>query len=135
MFLRDIIVNTKTVKIDFPGLKGFEVEVAAVSREVSKKLRTESEITKIDSKLKMPITEIDEDKFLEKFAGAAIKGWKGLKFGYLGELLLIDETKIDDVEAEVEYNTENVIELLKHSQIFEAWINEQVFSIDRFRNK
>ena len=134
MFLSEIIVNTKTVKIEFPGLKGFEIEVAAVSREVSKKLRTESEITKIDTKLKMPITEIDEDKFLEKFAAAAIKGWSGLKFKYLKDLLLIDASKIKDLEAEVGYNTENVIELLKHSQIFESWINEQVFSIDRFRD-
>lgn len=134
MFLSEIIVNTKTVKIEFPGLKGFEVEVAAVSREVSKKLRTESEITKIDPKLKMPITEIDDNKFIEKFAVAAIKGWKGLKFKYLQDLLLIDASKIEDLEAEVGYNNENVVELLKHSQIFEAWINEQVFSIDRFRD-
>lgn len=134
MFLKDLIVNTKTVGIEFPGLKGFEVQVAAVSREVSKKLRTDSEVTKIDAKLKMPITEVDEDKFIEKFADAAIKGWKGLKYSYLSQLLLVDSSKIDDGDKEVDFNKENVVELLKHSQIFEAWINEQVFSIDRFRD-
>jgi len=135
MFLKNIIVNTKTVWVEFPGLKGFEVSIAAVSREVSRKLRTDSEITKIDPKLRVPVTELDEEKFLEKFADAAIKGWKGLQYKYLDQLLLVDSSQIEDLEAEVEFNQENAMELLKHSQIFDAWINEQVFSIDRFRDK
>ena len=68
MLLKDIIVNTKTVEVDFPGLDGFKVSIAAISREVSRKLKEESETTKIDPALRMSVTELDEDKFLEKFA-------------------------------------------------------------------
>ena len=134
MFLKDIIVNTKTVSVEFPGLEGFKIQIAAVSREVSRKLKDDSEVTKIDPKLKMPVTELDEDTFIEKFAVAAIKGWSGLKFKYMSDLLLVDTSKIEDLEAEVDYNQENAVELLKHSQVFDTWINEQVFSIERFRD-
>lgn len=133
MLLKDIIVSTKTVDVEFPGLEGFSVKIAAVSREVSRKLKEDSEISKIDPRLKIAVTELDEDKFMTLFANAAVKGWKGLKFKHMSELLLVDQSKIEDLEAEVPYNQENVVELLKHSQIFDSWINEQVFSIDRFR--
>jgi len=134
MNLKDIIVNTKTVEIDYPGLPGFKVKVAAVSREVSRKLKEDSEVTKIDHKLKMPVTDIDEDTFVEKFAAAAIKGWSGLKYKYLQELVLVNESEIEDSEAEVEFSQDNVVAILKHSQIFDTWINEQVFNIERFRS-
>ena len=105
MLLKDIIVNTKTVEVEFPGLDGFKISIAAISREVSRKL-----------------------------ASAAIKGWSGLKMKYLSELLLVDASKIEDLESEVDFSLENVVELLKHSQIFDTWINEQVFNIERFRD-
>ncbi len=134
MLLKDIIVNTKTVVVEFPGLKGFDVTVAAVSREVSRKLKTDSEVTKIDTKMRVPVTELDEEKFVESFAKVAIKGWKGLKYAYLKDLLLVDESQIEDPEAFVDFSTENVVELLKHSQIFDSWVNEVVFDIERFRD-
>lgn len=134
MLLKDIIVNTKSVEVEFPGLKGFVLTISAVSREVSRKLKTDSEVTKIDPKLRVPVTEMDEDKFVESFAKVAIKGWKGFKYEYLKELLLVDESQIEDPEAMVDFNQENVIELIKHSQIFDSWINDAVFDIERFRD-
>lgn len=134
MLLKNIIVNTKTVEVAYPGLEGFTVTIAAVSREVSRKLKKDSEVSKIDAKLRMPVTELDEELFLAKFAAAAIKGWKGLKYCYLKELLLVDEGAIEDPEDTVEFNQENSIELLKHSQIFDTWINDMVFDIERFRD-
>lgn len=134
MLLKNIIVNTKTVEVQYPGLDGFKVQIAAVSREVSRKLKKDSEISKIDAKLRMPVTELDEELFLNKFATAAIKGWKGLKYSYLKDLLLVDESQIEDPEGFVDFNIENAIELLKHSQIFDTWINDMVFDIERFRD-
>jgi len=132
--LKEIIVNTKTVEVEFPGLKGFSVRIAAVSREVSRKLRTDSEVTKICPKTRVPVTELDEDKFVESFAKVAVTGWKGFKYSYLKELVLVDSAAIEDPEALVEYSLENVIELLKHSQIFDSWVNDMVFDIERFRD-
>lgn len=134
MNLSDIIVNTKKVDVDFPGIEGFVVTLSAISRETSRKLKKDAEITKIDPKLRMPVTSLDEDKFLEAFAAEAIKGWKGLTYEKLPELILVDISKVEDKNEEVDFNLENCIQLLKHSPIFDTWVNDQVFDIERFRD-
>jgi hypothetical protein len=134
MNLKEIILETKVVTVPFDGIEGFEVKIAALSRELSRKIQTESETTKIDPKLRMPVTELDKEKFVEKFAEAAIKGWSGLKYKHLSELLLVDTSQIEDPEAEVEFSVDNAIQLISHSQIFDSWVNDQVFSLHRFRD-
>lgn len=134
MNLSDIIVNTKTVKVPFPGIENFVVTISAVSRETSRKLKTDSEVTKIDPKHKMPVTTLDEEKFVEAFAREAVKGWEGLRYKDLPELILIDLSKVENPEEEVDFNLDNCIQLLKHSPIFDSWINDQVFDIQRFRD-
>lgn len=134
MNLKDIIVETKQVEVPFDGIDGFKVKIAAISRELSLKIQKESKITKIDPKHKITVEEIDQEIFVNKFASAAVKGWSGLKYKHLDQLLLIDKSQIADLEEEVEYNQENVVELIKHSQIFDSWVNEQVFSLHRFRD-
>jgi hypothetical protein len=134
MSLKNITVVTKTAKIEFPGLPGFVVEVAAISRDVSRRLKDQSEVTKIDPKHRIPVKELDEEKFITKFTEAAIKGWKGLKYKYLPELLLVDLSEVPDLEAEVDFSLEDAVWLVKNSQGFDSWLNEQVFSLEAFRN-
>jgi hypothetical protein len=133
MSLKNLVLTTKVAEVDFPGLEGFKLKIAAMSREASRKLKESSEISKIDAKMRMPVKELDEVKFIDGFAQAAIKGWTGLKYKYLPELMLVDLASIENLESEVEYNQENAVMLLSHSAIFDAWINDQVFSLDNFR--
>lgn len=133
MSLKSLQLVTKTAEIEFPGLDGFKVKIGAISRELSRKLREESEVTKIDPKYKMPIKEVDETIFANKFAKAAIKGWSGLKYKYLTELMLVDLSTIEDLESELEYSEEDAVDLLKGSVVFDNWLNEQVFSLQAFR--
>lgn len=132
--LKDIVLATKTAEVEFEGLPGFVVTVAAISRQVSQKLRTESEVTKINAALRMPEKELDETKFIEKFAAAAIKGWKGLTYEHLSQLVLINLSAVEDVTAEVEYSQENAVTLLTNSPTFDQWVNKHVFSLESFRN-
>ena len=134
MNLKDLKVLTKTVTAEFPGLEGFEVKVAFVSREASTKLREAATVTKIDSKLKMPVQELDQDIFIEKFVASAIKGWTGFKYKYLSDLMLVDLSSVEDTEKELEFTLENAVELLKGSQAFDTWINEVIFDLERFRD-
>lgn len=134
MLLSSIIVQTKSVEVDFPGLEGFKVTISAISRELSRKIREESMVSKIDPRLKMPVEELDEEAFLVKFSKVAVLGWRGLKYKHLSQLVLVDEKLIDDLEAEVDFSHENVMELIKSSQVFDSWINQEVFSLERFRD-
>lgn len=132
--LKDIALTTKTAEVEFEGLPGFVVTIAAISRQVSQKLRTESEVTKINAALRMPEKELDETKFIEKFAAAAIKGWKGLTYEHLSQLMLVDLSGVENTSDEVDYTPENAVVLLSNSPTFDQWVNKHVFSLESFRN-
>lgn len=132
--LKDIALTTKTAEVEFEGLPGFVVTIAAISRQVSQKLRTESEVTKINTALRMPEKELDETKFIEKFAAAAIKGWKGLTYEHLSQLMLVDLSGVENTSDEVDYTPENAVVLLSNSPTFDQWVNKHVFSLESFRN-
>lgn len=133
MSLKNIIVNTKEVEVAFPGHPDFKVTLGAISRELLRKIRQDSTKSEMDSKLRMPVERLDEDKFARLFTEAAIKGWTGLTYEILSTLILIDESAIEDMAEEVEYSEENAEILLKGSQIFDSWVNEAVYDIARFR--
>lgn len=132
--LKDIVLATKTADVEFEGLPGFVVTIAAISRQVSQKLRTESEVTKINTTLRVPEKELDENKFIEKFAAAAIKGWKGLTYEHLAQLMLVDLSGVEDTSEEVDFSQENAVTLLTNSPTFDQWVNKHVFSLESFRN-
>ena len=134
MNLNKIAVKTKVAEVEFPGIDGFKVKIAAITRTLSKKLKEDSEITTIDKKHRVPVKEINEDIFVEKFAELAIKGWSGLKYKHLPDLMLVDLTDVEDVEDLVEYSQENAVSLLSNSPTFDTWINDQVFDLEQFRN-
>lgn len=132
--LKDIVLATKAADVEFEGLPGFVVTIAAISRQVSQKLRTESEVTKINTTLRVPEKELDENKFIEKFAAAAIKGWKGLTYEHLSQLMLVDLSGVEDTSEEVDFSQENAVTLLTNSPTFDQWVNKHVFSLESFRN-
>lgn len=126
------MVDTKAVWIDFPGLKGFEVEVANLSRKELTGLRKKCTTTKFDRKTRQAVESLDEDKFVVEFTNSVIKNWKGLTLAHLETLLLVD---IDgqDVSKELEYSQDNAETLVSSSAEFDTWLNEVVFDLDNFR--
>ncbi len=134
MDLKSLLVDSKTAWVDFPGMEGFEVELANLSRKELVALRKRCTTNKFDRKLRIFNEELDEQKFLVEFTAAVVKGWKGLKLKYLEEILLVD-LKGQDVEKEMEYTEDNAKILVENSQEFDNWLNEVVFDLDNFRNK
>ena len=132
MDLKKLMVDTKAVWIDFPGLKGFEVEVANLSRKELTGLRKKCTTTKFDRKTRQAVEDLDEDKFVTEFSRSVIKNWKGLTLAHLETLLLVD---IDgqDPEKELEFTKENAETLVSSSTEFDTWLNEVVFDLDNFR--
>jgi hypothetical protein len=133
MQLKDLMLDTKSVWVDYPGLKGFEVEVAMLSKQELTKLRKDCTITRIDRKTRVPMEELDEEKFVAEFTRKTIKGWKGLTLEHLQSLILIDVGS-RDLNEELEYSEENAETLVTSSTEFDSWLNEVVFDLDNFRN-
>lgn len=132
--LSKLMVDTKSVWIEYPGLRGFSVEIAMLSRQELTKLRKRCTITKFDRKNRMQMEELDEEKFVSEFTEATVKGWKGLTLAHLETLLLV-KTEGQDLEAELEYSLDNAETLVSNSTEFDTWLNEVVFDLDNFRSK
>ena len=95
------------------------------------KIRNRSLTFKFNKRTRQREEEIDNDKFLEAYAEKAIKGWKGLKYRYLEELLLVDVSALDP-EDELPYTQENAELLMKNSSEFDTWVTETVSDLENF---
>lgn len=134
MNLKSLMLDTKSAWIDFPGCRGFEIEVVNLSRKELTKLRKKCTITKFDRGTRQPVEQLDDEKFVAEFAASAIKDWKGLKLKYLEELLIVDlEGK--DLEEELPYSKEDAELLVASSRVFDEFINNAVFDLENFRTR
>jgi hypothetical protein len=133
MEIKALKVDIKEAWVDYTGVEGFSVKVAAVSRNKLIQLRKKCTQPKFDRKLRITTEELDEALFIKLFSEAVVKDWKGLTVDGLQGLMLID-VEGHDLEEEVEYSPENAQMLVKESQEFDTWLNEVVFNLDNFRN-
>ena len=76
---------------------------------------------------------MDDDLFLTEYVKAVIKGWKGLKYQYVSQLLLIDTSSID-LQDELRFTQENAELLMKNSADFDTWVTEVVGDLENFTN-
>ena len=134
MKLKELMVDTKSAWMEFPGLPGFEVELVNLSRKELTQLRKRCVTTKFDRATRQPVETVNEERFVEEFANSVIKNWKGLKLKYLEDLLLVD-IKDNDPEAELDYSQENAVTLITGSAEFDTWVNDAVFDLENFRTK
>ena len=74
---------------------------------------------------------LDEDRFLVEYCKGVIKGWKGFKYRYLEELLLVDTANLDPDDTLV-YTQDNAELLMKNSTTFDTWVTETVGDLENF---
>ena len=134
MDLKSLLVDSKTTWVEFPGLLGFEVELANLSRKELVNLRKKCTINKFNRKTRQFEDELNDEKFVIEFTKATVKGWKGMKLSYLEDLLLVD-LKGQDPEAEMDFTEENAQSLVENSSEFDNWLNEVVFDLENFRSR
>ena len=134
MELKSLLVDSKTTWVEFPGLDGFEVELANLSRKELIALRKRCTSNKFNRKSRAFEEKLDEDKFIVEFTDATVKSWKGLKLKYLEDLVLVD-LKGQDVNSELQYSLDNAQQLVENSNEFDNWLNEVVFDLEHFRTE
>ena len=133
MELKSLLVDSKTTWVEFPGLDGFEVELANLSRKELVALRKKCIEQKFNRKTRAFEETLNDEKFVKEFSHATVKGWKGLKLAYLEDLVLVD-LKGQDKEAELPYDLDNAKHLVENSTEFDNWLNDVVFDLDNFRS-
>jgi hypothetical protein len=130
MELKSMLLPEKVVTFDFPGCKGFTVDLAYLSKERVKELHKKCMKTKIDSRTRQPLEEFDDEQFLDLYVRSVIKDWKGFKIKYLHELVLAETNA--DPEEEIEYTPENALDLMQSSTIFDNWVNDVTSDLGNF---
>ena len=129
--LASLMTPSKTVSVDFPGYSGFSVDLCYLAREELVKLRKRCVSTKWNKKTHQPEEDLDEDKFIVEYTKAVIKGWKGLKYRYLEELLLVDVGELDP-DDELPWTSDNAELLMKNATSFDTWVTEAVGDLENF---
>ena len=131
--LKSMLVPSKEINVEYPGMPGFEVKICFLSRETLQNIRKKA--TKTTFKNRQPVEELNDDLFLELYVRGSIKGWTGLKMRYLEQLAPVDLSD-QDPESELEYSDENALYLMKSSVNFDSFISEQVTDLGNFtKNK
>ena len=127
--LKSLLVPSKSVEVEFPGMPGFVINVAFLSRETLINIRKKA--TKTTFKNRQPQEELDDELFLKLYVDNAVKSWRGLKISYLEQLAPVDVSD-QDPNSELEYSEENALYLMKSSVNFDAFISEQVTDLGNF---
>lgn len=127
--LKALLVPSKSVEVEYPGLNGFKINVVFLSRETLVSIRKKS--TKTTFKNRQPVEELDDKLFLQLYVNACIKGWSGLKMSYLEQLAPVDMSG-QDPDAELVYDQDNALALMQSSANFDAFISETVTELSNF---
>ncbi len=129
--LQSLLTPSKEVEVDFPGYDGFKVKIAFLSREELLKLRKGCITTKFDRKSRQPVEEMNDELFLKTYVSNVVKGWSGLKFEYLQELMLINTDGLD-LSEELEFSEENALTLMKNAAEFDALVTDVTSDLSNF---
>ena len=129
--LSSLMTPSKTVSLEFPGYEGLPVDLCYLAREELLKLRKKCLTTKFNRSTHQPEEELNDEKFLEEYCKSVIKGWKGLKFSYLEEFLLVDISDFTPND-ELPHTKENAELLMRNSTVFDNWVTNTIGDLENF---
>lgn len=132
MDLQSLIVPSKETWAEYPGLPDFKVALAYLTRDELMKIRKKASSNVVNKKTRQIEEQVDSDLFQEIYISSVIKNWTGLKYKYLAKLLPIDESAIEDLDAELEFSKDNAVTLMKNASDFDSWVTEVLDDVQNF---
>lgn len=129
--LQSLMTPSKTVEVDYPGFEGFKVNINFLSREELIKLRKKCLTTSFDRKTRQPVETLNEELFLKNYVESVVKGWSGLKFKYLQELMLVDVAGQKEEDC-LDFNADNALVLMKNSPDFDQFVTDVTSDLSNF---
>lgn len=133
--IRSIAVKEKVCEFDMPGFEPFKVTLAYISKEKLRELLEACSVKKWNRSAKASEESLDTKKFQSMYAETVVKGWKGLTFGLLQKLMLIEIPEGASEEDEVPFSLENAEDLLKASNDFDNFVSSCLADLENFTKK
>lgn len=127
--LKSLLVPSKEVESEYPGMPGFKVKLTFLSRETLVSIRKKA--SKTTYKNRQAVEEIDDELFLKLYVAATVKGWSGLKYSYLEKLAPVDLAG-KDPETMLDYSEDNALAIMKASTDFDSFVSDVVSDLGNF---
>jgi hypothetical protein len=132
--IKNLMVTDKVTEVEFPDIDGFKVSICYLGRDRLMKIRNSALVYKFNKRTRQREEEVDNDKFLEAYTEAVVKGWSGLTVKGLSLLLPVDLSKMDS-KKEIPYSAEDALDLIKNSTIFDQFISDTLNNFDAFETE
>jgi hypothetical protein len=133
--IRNLIVTDKISEVEFPDLEGFKVSICYLGRDRLLKIRNGALEYKFNKRTRQREEEVNNEKFLEAYTEAVVKGWKGLTYKNLSKLIPIELSKVRNPNEEIPYSSEDALDLIKNSTIFDQFITDTLNNFDNFEQE
>ena len=130
--LDELILPEKTVSFEFPDCEGFEIDLTLLGKDEMQKLQERCTIKKLDPRSRKIYPKLDEEKFLDEYVRATIKGWEGFKVKYLKNFVISTAEEKYDEDDEINYTHENAMSLIRNSNLFDSWISDMTTDLSNF---
>jgi hypothetical protein len=130
--LKTIVVTATEAEFEFPLCPGMKVTIAYTNKTLLNNIRSKSMIQKFDKETGAPYQDLDTDKYLANYIQAVVKGWSGLTYAHLSELVLIDETDLDK-EQEIDFDLDAAMFLMNEASAFDTWVVTTAKQLENFR--
>lgn len=130
--LKSVLVPSKEVTMDYPGLEGFKITLAYLSRETLISLKKKATVSTMSRGSRQVEEKFDDELFLSLFASSTIKNWTGFKLKYVEQLMPVELGEIDR-EKELEFTSENALMVMKNSPEFDSYINGIITDLGNFQ--
>jgi len=128
--LKTLIAPSKKVTVDFPGLEGFKLDLAFLSREATVNIRKKATTQSFKGGRHVS-EEFNEELFLKLFTEQTLLGWQGLKFSYLEQLAPVELEGIDPDDT-LAFSPENALYLVKNSSAIDNFVSGIVNDLGNF---
>lgn len=119
--------------VPLEGFEPFEVKVAYLSREELTKIRNAVTRVAFNPKTRQREDTIDNELFIKEFVKAVVLDWKGLTLDIASKFLPLSIPSDVDSSQEIEFSQENALDLSKNSPVFDSFLNDVCFDLERFR--
>lgn len=127
--IKSLLVPSKDIDVEYPGLPGFVISISFLSRETLQNIRKKA--TKTNFNRGKTTEELNDELFLKLYVDASIKGWKGLTLEYLAQLAPVELGDANPAE-EIAHSPDEALALMKASSSFDSFISEQVTDLGNF---
>lgn len=124
---------SRTTTVEFRGVR---FEVRYLSRAALSQIAVESQVVTFDPKRKGRTTQLDPERYSIALGQAIVKGWSGLTWGNLPQLVPVDypeDFPAEKLTEEVPFTNENLQLLLQNVTDLDNFLLEVAMAPESFR--